>query len=62
MTTDMPLTRKRIAAYVLPAIPTAALSVPLTVYIPPLYAENTLLTLGLVGTSLMSSPIHSLAG
>ncbi len=44
------LSGKHILAYVLPAIPTAALSVPLIVYIPPLYAETTLLTVGLVGT------------
>ena len=50
MSDTKPLSTKHILAYVLPAIPTAALSVPLTVYIPPLYAENTLLTLGLVGT------------
>ncbi|MEL7453811.1 MAG: MFS transporter, partial [Pseudomonadota bacterium] len=40
----------QIATYVLPAIPIAALGLPLTVHIPPLYAESTVLTLGLVGT------------
>ena len=50
MSNSKPLSGKHILAYVLPAIPTAALSVPLTVYIPPLYAETTLLTVGLVGT------------
>lgn len=57
MTQAGSLTSKRIAAYVLPAVPTAALSVPLGVYIPPLYAENTLLTLGLVGTLFSLSKI-----
>lgn len=57
MTEQASLTRARIAAYVLPAVPVAALSLPLTVYIPPLYAENTLLTLGLVGTLFTLSKI-----
>jgi len=52
MTTKPPsaLSGKAMLAYVLPAAPTAALSLPLAVYIPPLYVENTLLSLGLVGT------------
>jgi len=40
----------RILAYCLPAIPIAALSLPLSVFIPPLYAEHTTLSLNLIGT------------
>jgi len=44
----LPLTR--ILTYALPAIPLSALSLPLAVFIPPLYAEHTTLSLNLIGT------------
>lgn len=51
------LSTSRIVAYSLPAFPLSALSLPLGVYIPPLYAEHTTLALGLVGTLLFASRI-----
>lgn len=57
MTDTSPLPLSRIAAYALPAFPLSALSLPLGVYIPPLYAEHTALALGLVGTLLFFSRI-----
>lgn len=44
------LSNGRIAAYCLPAIPLSALSLPLAVFVPPLYAEHTTLGLNLIGT------------
>ncbi len=40
----------RIAAYCLPAVPLSALSLPLAVFVPPLYAEHTTLSLNTIGT------------
>lgn len=57
MDTPSQLSGRRIAAYTLPALPLAALGLPLGVYIPPLYAEHTTLALGLVGTLLFFSRI-----
>ncbi|MEO9968550.1 MAG: MFS transporter [Hyphomonadaceae bacterium] len=57
MSESKPLSSTRIAAYTLPAFPLSALSLPLGVYIPPLYAEHTTLALGLVGTLLFTSRI-----
>ncbi|MEO0882973.1 MAG: MFS transporter [Pseudomonadota bacterium] len=50
MTARSHLSVSRITAYCLPAIPLSALSLPLSVFIPPLYAEHTSLSLNLIGT------------
>ena len=57
MSSSPSLSLPQIAIYALPALPMAALGLPLTVYVPPLYAEDTLLTLGLVGTLFSLSKI-----
>ena len=49
----MNLKRGTIAAFVSPAIPIAALGLPLGVYLPPFYAEDMGLGLSLVGTMFM---------
>ncbi|MEO1475046.1 MAG: MFS transporter, partial [Pseudomonadota bacterium] len=52
-----PLSVSRITAYCLPAIPLSALSLPLAVFIPPLYAEHTTLSLNLIGTLFFATRI-----
>ncbi|MEM9668098.1 MAG: MFS transporter [Pseudomonadota bacterium] len=51
------LTLSRIIAYSLPAIPLAALSLPLAVFIPPLYAEHSTLGLNMIGTLFFATRI-----
>ncbi len=49
----MNLRRRTIAAFASPAIPIAALGLPLVVYLPPFYAEDMGLGLSIVGTIFM---------
>ncbi|MEM8634733.1 MAG: MFS transporter [Pseudomonadota bacterium] len=51
------LSLSRITAYALPAVPLSALSLPLAVFIPPLYAEHTSLSLNLIGTLFFATRI-----
>ncbi|MEM7662587.1 MAG: MFS transporter [Pseudomonadota bacterium] len=57
MTERSRLSLSRITAYCLPAIPLSALSLPLSVFIPPLYAEHTSLSLNLIGTLFFATRI-----
>ena len=50
---DAPLKKSSLLAYVLPGAPIAALGLPIVVYLPPFYAQDMGLGLGLVGTIFM---------
>lgn len=50
-----PLSRRMLAAYALPAIPLAALGIPVHVYLPTVYADTLGLGLAAVGTALLLS-------
>jgi GPH family glycoside/pentoside/hexuronide:cation symporter len=53
MSKKFQLKRWTIAAFALPSIPIAALGLPITVYLPPFYAQDVGLSLGIVGMIFM---------
>ena len=50
---EKPITRGQIAAFSLPSIPVAALSLPLIVYLPPFYTQDVGLNFTIVGMIFM---------
>lgn len=50
---DAPLKKSKLLAYILPGAPIAALGLPIVVYLPPFYAQDMGLGLGLVGAIFM---------